>query len=91
MKLPSVYANKIDKVIRNNDEYFKGDRTTTKKDSVELKKYFDRNGYANKLSVMLTLKDGKRLEKLILCKDDYVININNQRIYFKDIIDYEIK
>ena len=41
MKLPSVFANKIDKVIKNNDEYFHGDREIkVKKNPYDLKKYF---------------------------------------------------
>ena len=93
MKLPSVYANKIDKVIKNNEDYYHADRgeKTSKKDINELKKYFDRNGYANKLVVNLTTKNGKSVEKLILCKENYVVNINNKKIYFNDIIDFEVK
>jgi len=96
MKLPSVFANKIDKVIHNNEDYYhnKDSRDNVvfeNNNSESLKKYFDENGYARKLLVNMRTKDGISLERLILCKDDYVINIDNKRIYFKDIIDYEIK
>lgn len=91
--LPSVYANKIDKEIKNNTEYYRGDeKIIKKKDLRELKSCFDRKGYANKLSVMLEMKDGsKRSEKLILCIRDYFVNIDNEKILFDDIVDYEIK
>lgn len=92
MKLPNVFANKIDKVIKNNEDFFHGDRNTVKlKNPEDLKKYFDKTGYANKLLVNIRTKDGESLKKLILCKDNYVIDINNTKIYFNDIIDYEVK
>lgn len=92
MRLPSVYANKIERKINNNTEYYIGSDDGAKpKDVSELKKYFDHNGYVNRLRVSIKTNTGLSNEVLILCKDDYFININNRRIYFKDILDYEIK
>lgn len=92
MKLPSVYANKIDKEIKNNTEYYRGEKQEKKKkDLGELKRCFDSRGYANRLNVVLETKDGKRNEKLVLCVRDYFVNIDNKKIYFDEIIDYEIK
>lgn len=92
MKLPSVYANEIKSDLKNNDEYFHADRQSIKKDLNDLKKQFDNRGYANKLRVLLTLRDGRKVEeKLILCQKDCFVNLFNNRIYFNDIIDYEIK
>lgn len=90
MKLPSVYANKIDKVIKNNTEYYRGDKEI-KKDLRELKNCFDSRGYANRLVVDIETVNGVRTEKLILCKNNYFININNEKIYFDDIVNYTIK
>ncbi len=91
MKLPSVYANKIDKDIRNNEMMYRGDKEK-KKDLRELKSKFDSRGYVNRLSVKLKLKDGREyFDKLILAKDDYFININNEKVYYDDIIDYDIQ
>ena len=90
--LPSVYANKIDREIKNNNELYRGSNEIKKKKSVlDLQKYFDSNGYANKLHVVIKTKTGSKNEKLILLKDNYFININNQRIYFDEILDYEVK
>lgn len=90
--LPSVYANKIDREIKNNNELYRGSNELKKKKSVlDLQKYFDSNGYANKLNVVIRTKTGSKNEKLILLKDNYFININNQRIYFDEILDYEVK
>lgn len=93
MKLPSVYAHKIDKNIKNNTDYFHGDRNNTKvKDLRELKNEFDNKGYVNRLRVIFTMKDGrKKDEKLVLLKNDSFINLNNEKIYFDDIVNYEIK
>lgn len=91
MKLPSVYANKIDKVIKNNTDVVVGDRNTKKKDLTDLKMCFDSRGYANRLNVEIVTKDGKRNEKLVLCVRDYFVNIENKKIYFNEILDYEIK
>lgn len=92
MKLPSVYANEIKNDLKNNGEYFHADRQTVKKDLNELKNQFDNRGYANKLRVILTLRDGRKVEeKLVLCQKDCFVNLYNQRINFADIVDYEIK
>ncbi len=90
MKLPSVYANKIDKDIKNNTDVVHSERKVTK-DLGALKKEFDNNGYVNRLKVYLKTKDGSKEEKLVLCKDNYFVTINNEKIYFDDILDYEIK
>lgn len=90
--LPRVYANKIEKEIKNNNDYFRGSRSEKIRNVVgDLQKYFDSNGYANKLNVLLKTKNGDRKEKLILMKDNYFVNINNQRIYFDDILYFELK
>lgn len=90
--LPSVYANKIDYDLKNNEDYYYGTRENQhSKDLTLLKKYFDKSGYANKLNVLIKTKNGNKLEKLILCKDSYFVNINNEKISFEDILDYQIK
>jgi hypothetical protein len=93
MKLPSVYANKIDKTINNNVEVFRNNGTSNyvNKDLFELKECFDSSGYANKLNVLIETKEGKSLERLVLCLKDCFVNIYNKKIYFKDIVNYEIK
>lgn len=92
MKLPSVYANKIDKDLKNNTDYFRGEKNVKQRDLGELKSLFDSNGYVNRLRVMFTLKDGKKVdEKLVLCKCNCFITLNNKRILFDDIQDYDIK
>ena len=90
MKLPSVYANSIDKQLNNNNDYFRSrDREVV--DLVKLKSLFDRNGFGDRIGVEIKTKDGTNFEKLVLCKNNYFITIDNRKIYFEDIIDYKIK
>lgn len=88
MKLPSVFANKDINVKDNNK---KSCVTCNGLDRDKLRSYFDNDGYVNKLDVRIITKDGIRDDRLILYKDQYVVNINNERIYLEDIIDFTIK
>lgn len=90
MSLPNVYANPIDKQLNNNSNYFRS-RDTNNVDLYNLKVLFDRNGFGDRISVVIKTKDGSRLEKLVLCKNNYFVTIDNRKIYFEDIIDYKIK
>ena len=92
MSLPKVFANKIDRKINNNVEFYHGDRNNKgTKDISEIRSYFDSNGYVNKLLLNITTKDGTSLEKIILYRNGYLVNIDNKKIYFEDILDYDIK
>ena len=92
MKLPSVYANKIDKNIRNNDEVFRNDSNVKRRDVRELIRFFDRSGYAEKLNVKLVYKDNSSsVERLVLYKNNYFINLDNKKISLSDVIDFEIQ
>ena len=90
MKLPSVYANKIDKDIRNNSDYFRS-RDDIQCDLTKLKALFDRRGFGDRIPVEIKTKEKTSFEKLVLCKYNYFITIDNRKIYFDDIIDYKIK
>ena len=92
MKLPSVYANKIDKDIRNNDEVFRNDGNVKRRDVRELIRFFDRSGYAERLNVKLVYKDNSSsVERLVLYKNNYFINLDNKKISLSDVIDFEIQ
>lgn len=90
MILPRVYANRIDKEINNNSEYYRG-YEEKKVDLTSLKSLFDRRGFGDRISVEIRTKYGKFDEKLVLCRNNYFVNIDNKKIYFDDIIDYQIK
>lgn len=93
MSLPSVYANKIDKVFNNNDVLYRDDLNKREtKDVRGLIRYFDSKGYSDRLKVKLYYVDNTdSIEKLILYKGDYFINIDNNKIYLKDVVNYEIQ
>lgn len=94
MELPSVYANKIDKSINNNDDIYRSDNSTKVvfRDARELIRFFDRSGYADRLSVKLFYSDNTdSVERLILFRDDYFVNIDNKKIYLKNIINFELQ
>ncbi len=93
MGLPNVYANKIDKVFNNNDVLYREDLNKKKVNDIRgLIRYFDSKGYSDRLMVKLYYSDyTESIEKLILYKGDYFVNIDNKKIYLKDIIDYEIQ
>lgn len=90
MVLPKVYANKIDKNFENNSDYFRS-RDDVMVDLSKLRALFDRNGFGDRIFVEIKTKDGWNIEKLVLLKNNYFININNKKIYFDDILDYKIK
>lgn len=90
MKLPRVYVNKIDKSFDNNNSYYRNS-IESKVDLYKLRILFDRNGFADRVSVDMKTNNGWNSEKLVLLKDNYFVDINNKKIYFEDILDYKIK
>jgi hypothetical protein len=90
MKLPRVYVNKIDKSFDNNNSYYRNS-IESKVDLYKLRTLFDRNGFADRVSVDMKTNNGWNSEKLVLLKDNYFVDINNKKIYFEDILDYKIK
>lgn len=93
MNLPGVFANKIDKIIKNNDDYYHEDKKSiVKRDARELSRYFDRNGYTDRLMVKFFYENNKNsIEKLVLYKGDYFVNIDNKKIYLNDVINFEVQ
>ena len=91
MKLPKVYANKIEKKISNNSSYYRSDNNKVVVDLYNIRRLFDRNGFVDRLVVDIKTKDGWSLEKLVLLKNDYFVNVENKKIYFDEILDYKIK
>jgi hypothetical protein len=95
-KLPSVFANKIEKKLINNDSYFRSNQEI-KEEKKELKKdininqkinnIFNSSRYVYKADVEIKLKD-KTIIKKIIGKNDYnLITIDNELIPIENIID----
>lgn len=91
MKLPKVYANKIEKKFSNNSSYYRSDNNKVVVDLYNIRRCFDRNGFVDRLVVDIKTKNGWSLEKLVLLKNDYFVNVENKKIYFDEILDYKIK
>ncbi len=91
MKLPKVYANKIEKNFSNNSSYYRSDNNKVVVDLYNIRRLFDRNGFVDRLVVDIKTKNGWNLEKLVLLKNDYFVNVENKKIYFDEILDYKIK
>jgi hypothetical protein len=90
MKLPSVYANIIDRQLNNNTDYFRS-RDDRMVDLTKLKSLFDKNGFGDRIGVEIKTKNGSSFEKLVLCKYNYFVTIDNKKIFFDDIVEYKIK
>lgn len=88
MKLPNVFANTDIRTVDNNDSSCIACNGI---DKSLLRSYFDNDGYVNKLNVIIRTKDGYSSERLILYRDNYVVNIDNKKIYLDDIIDFQLK
>ena len=90
MKLPSVYANVVGKQINNYSNYYRS-RDDVSVELSNLMALFDRNGFGDWNYVEKKTCDGVKLEKLVLCKNNYFVTIDNRKIYFDSILEYKIK
>ena len=88
MKLPNVFANTDIRTVDNN---YSSCVACNGIDKSLLRSYFDNDGYVNKLNVIIRTKGGYSSERLILYRDNYVVNIDNKKIYLDDIIDFQLK
>lgn len=94
-KIPSVFANRIDKKIVNNntysvtrsDEVFKNEKVDI---NSKINNIFKSSGYIYKINVEIVLKDKTITKKIIGKKNGYLITIDNERISIDDIIDINI-
>lgn len=99
-KLPSLYANKIEKKLENNSkvsvtksedreiitkEEKKDFRTITQK----INTIFSSPQYVYKASVVITLKDKVITKKIIGKNNHNIITIDNELIPIDDIVDIE--
>ena len=94
-KLPKVYVQKQNKVIKNNKEYFYGsgkniindDFSNKVKVIKKLNLIFSR--YAYKYDLLIKTKDYESKEVIILKTKDYLLTINNKMIPIEFIIDVD--
>ena len=80
-----------EKKFNNNSSYYRSDNNKVVVDLYDIRRLFDRNGFVDRLVVDIKTKNGWSLEKLVLLKNDYFVNVENKKIYFDEILDYKIK
>lgn len=100
MKKPSLFVNKIDKTINNNERVYCSSNEPTislrkEKKNININQkinaIFTSSNYVYKAHVKLILKD-KEIEKKIVGKNkSYLITMDNELIPISDILDIEIK
>lgn len=100
-KLPSIFANKIDKKLENNSRVCvtkNGEKEEVPKKEIKMdvkdinKKIsgiFASPKYVYKVSVTITLKDKIITKKIIGKNNKYIITIDNELIPIEDILDIE--
>lgn len=104
-ELPKVFANKIDKVLTNNERVSYGLNekeepllTKNPKSIIEKRKMnvnqkidaiFNSPGYVYKANVSIKLNTGLVTKQIIGKNNTHIITINNELIPIKDIIDID--
>ena len=96
MDKPKVFANIINKSIKNNRDvyYYRGVNEIEMIDeskNVNIRKVlddiFDSDSFVYKSIVEITLKDRTKLrEEIIAMKDTYLLTLSNKRININDIV-----
>lgn len=97
-KLPKVYANKIDKKLKNNETVYHENGKVEEKKQVEsldvykkINKIFSSSRYVYKAEVVITLNSGKVVKKIIGRNENELITMDSEVIKIKDILDIEFK
>ena len=100
MEKPKVFANTINKTIKNNKDVYHYRGINDVNDEVEiidesdiisikkvLNDIFDSDSFVYKSIVEITLKDKTKIkEEIIAMKDSYLLTLSNKRININDII-----
>lgn len=101
-KLPKVFANKIDKQLKNNETVYydrgeeKKEEKTNKFDSIltinqKINQIFGSSRYVYKADVIITTKNGILNKKIIGRNRNELITMDNEVIPINEIIDIEFQ
>lgn len=97
-KVSKVYANKINKEFKNNENVSYGwKKSEINKEKLKgninqkLNQIFNSNEYIYKADVIITLNDQKINKRIIGRNKKYLITIDSELIPINDIIDIEYK
>ena len=99
-KLPKVFANKIDKELKNNETVYYNkneERKIEEKDPLtsiltvnqKINQIFSSARYVYKADVVITTKNGKMNKRIIGRNRNELITMDNEVINVNDIIDIE--
>lgn len=99
-KLPKVFANKIDKELKNNETVYYNkneERKIEEKESLssiltvnqKINQIFSSTRYVYKADVIITTKNGKMNKRIIGRNRNELITMDNEVINVNDIIDIE--
>ncbi len=100
-KLPKVFANKIDKIIKNNETVYYNRNEEKKEEPVKtnstlsinqkINQIFGSSRYVYKADVIITTKDGVLNKKIIGRNRSELITMDNEVIPINSIIDIAFK
>ena len=100
-KKPSVYVNKIDKKLNNNEKvYFSNNdnkqmqastRGNSKTVDQQIKEIFSSDTYIYKADVEIVTKENTLTKKLIGKNNKYLITMENELIPIEDILEIRSK
>ena len=100
-KLPKVFANKIDKPLKNNETVYYERNEDRKEEPPKTNSFFSINQkinqiffssrYVYKADVVITTKDGKLNKKIIGRNRNELITMDNEVIKIADILDIEFQ
>lgn len=105
-KKPSLFVNKIDKQLNNNDSVYYSNNekkeskiSSTKKSSnknlnqtlnQKINSIFKSSNYVYKAEVKIKLKDKEVTKKIVGKNQKYLITMDNELIPISDVLDIEI-
>ncbi len=100
-KLPKVFANKIDKPLKNNETVYYEKNEDRKEEPSKTNSFFSINQkinqifgssrYVYKADVVITTKNGKLNKKIIGRNRNELITMDNEVIKIADILDIEFE
>lgn len=96
-KLPRVFANKIDKKLNNNSTYYISNEKKnvaqfhTNDINKKINEIFNSTSYLYRANVIITLKNGDVVKKIIGKNNSQLITIDNELIPIDDILDIKLK
>ena len=94
-KLPKVFANPINKELKNNEDLFRSDKKVEIKSSnikdinKKINQIFGSNSHIYKSKVKITLKDGDLVTDIVGQSSSNLLTLDGKLIRISDIIDIE--